>query len=266
MTSWLRRSLEFVLPPLVLFALVMTAWDRAVVYWNIKPFLLPRPLDVWREAVRHSPELLAAMKNTAAGALCGFALSLVVGVLVAIVFAQSRVIQRSMYPYAIFLQTVPIVAIAPIVIIWFGPGFKSVVVVSFIISLFPIITNTTAGLTSIDPQLLELFEIHNASWLQRLLKLRLPSAVPNLVTGAKISCGLSVIGAIVGEVFAGYGTNAYGLGYLIQLTSGKLETAYAFAAMIASTLLGLAIFSLAALAGRTILARWQAGGQGKSRG
>ena len=183
-------------------------------------------------------------------------LSLVAGTALGLVFSQSRIIERSLYPYAIFLQTVPIVAIAPVVVMWFGHGFAGVVAVSFILSLFPMITNATTGLTAVDPQLVELFEIYNASRWQALVKLRLPNAVPYLVTGAKISCGLSVIGAIVGEISAGFGTQSFGLGYLISTTSGNLDTAYALAAVLASTLLSIAIFAAVTSLGATILTRW----------
>ena len=259
MSKTQRWCLTQALPPLLMLVTVLVVWDRIVVSLDVKPYLVPRPGKVLEAAIDHARELRTATMLTAAGAISGFALSLIVGTLVALVFAQSKIIQRSLYPYAIFLQTVPIVAIAPIIIIWFGTGFQSVVVVAFIISLFPIITNTTTGLTSIDASQLELFEMYNASRWQVLLKLRLPNAVPYLVTGAKISSGLSVIGAIVGEISAGYGTNSFGLGYLISLTSGKLETAYSFAAMLCSTLLGVAVFSTASLVGNTVLARWHIG-------
>jgi len=251
-----RWLFENALPPLVFFALVLAAWQAATMFWKIPIYLVPPPARVWEAAQEHTDELISATRLTAGGALCGFALSLIVGTAMGLIFSQSKIIQRSIYPYAIFLQTVPIVALAPLVINWFGTGFGSVVVVSFILSLFPIVTNATAGLTTVEPQLLELFEIHNASRWQELLKLRLPNAVPSLVTGMKISCGLSVIGAIVGEIFAGYGTQSYGLGYLITLTTGKLETAYAFAAVLCSTLLSVAIFVAVNLIGSSILARW----------
>jgi NitT/TauT family transport system permease protein len=154
------------------------------------------------------------------------------------------------------LQTVPIVAIAPILIMWFGNGFGGVVSVSFILSLFPVVTNATAGLTLVDPNLLELFTIHNATRWQVLTKLRLPNSVPLLVTGAKISCGLSVIGAIVGELFAGFGTGSVGLGSLLSMAGGRLDTPYVFAAMFTSTLLSVVIFGSVSLIGSTILARW----------
>jgi NitT/TauT family transport system permease protein len=128
--------------------------------------------------------------------------------------------------------------------------------VSFIISLFPIITNMYAGLMAIDANLLELFELHNATRWQTLIKLRLPSAVPSLVTGAKVAAGLSVIGAIVGEFFAG-ATSLYGLGYLIPQALGQLKLDYGFAAVICSALLGLAVFASVSMAGSTILRRWQ---------
>ena len=159
-----------------------------------------------------------------------------------------------------FCQTVPSVALAPLVIIWFGPGFASVVVVAFIISLFPIITNATTGLLDLDRNLVELFAMSSASRRQVLTKLRLPNSIPYLIAGAKISCGLSVIGAIVGEFTAGYGESAYGLGYLIIATSGRLQLDYLFAATLAAMLLGVVFFGAISLVGDWILRRWHAPG------
>jgi len=251
---WFARQ---VLPPLVLLLIVLGLWDIAIVAFNIPPYLVPRPLAVANAAWLHSAELGRATLTTARGALCGFAASLVLGSLVALVFSQSRVLQRAMFPYAIFLQTVPIVAIAPLVINCFGTGFVSVALVAGIISLFPVLTNVTTGLTSIDENLLELFELHNASRWQVLWKLRLPSAAPYLVTGARVSCGLAVIGAIVGEFFAGYDPNARGLGYFITQTSGRMKIDYLFAAVGCCTCLGVTIFATVTLIGNLIAARWQ---------
>jgi NitT/TauT family transport system permease protein len=253
------RGWRAVAPPLLFFAGFMAAWQLAVTMLDIPPFLLPGPLAILAAAAGNGPALLSATAVTASGALAGFALSQVVGLLIACAFAEWELARRAGYPYAIFLQTVPIVAIAPLIIIWFGPGFPSVVVVSFIISLFPVITNGTTGLTRIDPDLRDLFLLNNATRLQLLLKLKLPHAVPYLVAGARISSGLAVIGAIVGEFFAGFGSSRFGLGYLVVLTSGQLKTDYLFAAILASTLLGLAIFWLTGRLGDMLLARW--GGQ-----
>ncbi len=256
MKSAPRRLVEMTLPPLVFFVIVIVGWEVATTLWEIPVYLVPGPQRVLEAAREHSAELLSATRLTGAGALSGFGLGLLTGTILGLVFSQSRIIERSMYPYAIFLQTVPIVAIAPVLIMWFGNGFGGVVAVSFIVSLFPIITNATAGLTVVDVNLLELFEINNASRAQVLFKLRLPNAIGHLVTGAKISCGLSVIGAIIGEISAGFGNGSFGLGYLITAATGKLDTSYAFAAVICSTLLSLAIFATVSSIGALILAHW----------
>jgi NitT/TauT family transport system permease protein len=189
---------------------------------------------------------------TGAAALLAFAASVVVGTIVAFAFASSRTIARSLWPYAIFLQTVPIIAIAPLVVIWSGPGFRTVVLVAAIVSIFPVITTTTTGLTAVDRDLADLFRVHDATRWQTLWKLRLPHAVPYLVAGAQTAGGLAVVGAIAGEVFAGYGASAQGLGYLILVTSGQLKTAYLFAAVLACTLLGLVAFGTLALVGTLV--------------
>jgi NitT/TauT family transport system permease protein len=256
MKSAPRRLLAVALPPLLFFVIVVVGWELATSLWRIPVYLVPGPQRVLEAAREHAAELLSATRLTGAGALSGFGLGLLTGTILGLVFSQSRIIERGIYPYAIFLQTVPIVAIAPVLIMWFGNGFGGVVAVSFIVSLFPIITNATAGLTVVDVNLLELFEINNASRAQVLFKLRLPNAIGHLVTGAKISCGLSVIGAIVGEISAGFGTRDFGLGYLITTATSKLDTAYAFAAVICSTLLSLAIFATVSSIGALILARW----------
>jgi NitT/TauT family transport system permease protein len=225
-------------------------------FGHIESYLLPSPLAVARVAWTKRAELFGALTLTAACALCGFAASLVVGTLIAVTFSFSRVIKASGYPYAIFLQTVPIVAIAPLIVVWCGYGFQSVALIAFIISLFPIITNATTGLTNVDRDLVDLFELHNASRWQVLFKLRLPSAVPYLVTGARISSGMAVIGAIVGEFFAGYGATRYGLGYVIMQATNQLKTNELFAAVIASTALGMAVFTIVNIVGATVLSRW----------
>jgi NitT/TauT family transport system permease protein len=241
---------------MLVLAAAVVVWDRAAVWYEIPRYLLPRPGRVCRAAVEQAPKLLRATGMTAGGAVCGFVASLIAGTMTAFVFSQSKAIRSSCYPYAIFLQTVPIIAVAPLIITWFGTGFRSVVIVSFIISLFPIVTNATAGMLAVDSDLVDLFRLNNATRGQVLLKLRFPNAVPYIITGGRTSSGLAVIGAIVGEFFAGYGTERYGLGYLILQTSAQLKTDELFAAVVASTLLGIAIFTTVSLTGATILSRW----------
>jgi NitT/TauT family transport system permease protein len=258
------RFTRLLLPPLVMFCLVLAAWQLYAGGVRIggrellrgQPiYLVPPPPAVWQAARENFSTLVSATLLTATGALAGFALSLVLGMTVAFLFSQSVLIQRAAYPYAIFLQTVPIVAVAPLIILWFGHGFAGIAVTAFIVSLFPIITNGTAGLTSLDRDTVELFEVNNATRWQLLWKLRLPNSLPNFVTGARIASGLSVIGGIVGEFFAGYGTGRFGLGYYIFQTSAQLKTAALFAAIISSTLLGWIAFGLVSLVGGLLLAR-----------
>jgi NitT/TauT family transport system permease protein len=256
MIPWMFRSLRVAVPPLLFFLLVLAVWQGAVMWFDLPVYLLPSPWRVAREAAAEFPTIVDATRRTAAAAVCGFVASLLVGTLVGFVFAQSAVIRNSCYPYAIFLQTVPIVAIAPLIITWFDYGFHSVVIVAFIISLFPIITNATAGMLAVDPLMLDLFRLYDASRWQVLIKLRLPTSVPYLVAAAKTSSGLAVVGAIVGEFFVGAGVDRFGLGFLIRQKLEQLRTAELFAAVIASTALGVAIFATVSLAGSKVLTRW----------
>lgn len=251
-----RETLFRVLPPLITLVLVIALWDLAVRVFHIERILLPGPFEVAQAAWKKRLALGRAVGVTAIGALSGFSLSLVIGTAIAFAFSQSKAIRASAYPYAIFLQTVPVVAIAPLIVNWFGNGLQSVILVAFIVSLFPIITNATSGMLSADPDLLDLFRLYHARRWQVWIKLRLPTAIPHLLTGAKTSSGLCVIGAIVGEFFVGYGNEWVGLGYLIGASQGNLKTSELLAAVFASTALGLGIFSSMNLASRLILGRW----------
>lgn len=251
--------LSWFIPPLALLLLFLVVWELLIYWLRVPPFFIPSPRLVFRAAFENRAQLAQGFLTTGMAACLGFLTSLIAGFCASILFCQSVWIRRSFFPYAIFLQTVPIVAIAPIIITWFGYGIISVIVVSFIISLFPIIANGTAGMTMIDPKLLELFEFYRASRWQILWKLRVPHAVPQLVTGAKTSSGLSVIGAIVGELSAGFSNDWFGLGYLVLQTSGNLKTSYLYAVVFSSTLLGLVIFGLVSLIGDLLVRRWKTG-------
>jgi NitT/TauT family transport system permease protein len=147
------------------------------------------------------------------------------------------------YPYTILLQTVPIVAVAPLIIMWIGPGLFAVTLITFIICLAPIIANTTLGLISIDRNLVDLFLMHNATPAQVLFKLRMPHALPSIFTGVRISAGIAVIGALTGELFAGSArVGQGGIGYAIQYASSQTETPYLFALVLAASALGFAFF------------------------
>jgi NitT/TauT family transport system permease protein len=161
-----------------------------------------------------------------------------------------------LYPYVIFLQTVPIVAIAPLLIIWSGNNFRTIVLVAVIISIFPVISNVTSGLLSIHENLRDLFRMQGATRWQMLIKLRIPSALPQLILGLRVSSGLSVIGAIVAEFFVGNSGEYDGLGTIMTARQALLRTPELMAALIACTLLGIALFALVNLLGATVLGRW----------
>jgi NitT/TauT family transport system permease protein len=255
-TERVRAALTAIVPPLLLLAAGVVVWETAVTALDIKPFLLPGPRRVGAAIVQNASALLSGMSYTGAAALLGFGLSLLAGMLVGIVFSQSWWLRTAGYPYAIFLQTVPIIAIAPLIVHWCGRGFPSIVVTAFILSLFPIIASATAGLTRIDADLLDLFRLHRASRWQTLWKLRLPASVPAICVGAKTSSGLAIVGAIVGEFFAGFSGGGSGLGYLILAATDQLRMAELFASVLAATGLGVLGFASVSLLTGRILRHW----------
>jgi NitT/TauT family transport system permease protein len=189
------------------------------------------------------PSLLELVGHHGGGIRGRAAASIVVGVLVALLFAQSRWVRKMLYPYTLLLQTVPIIAIAPLILMWVGAGTAAVTLIAFIISLAPIIANTTQGLISVEENLVHLFLMHNASRAQLLFKLRLPHAVPSLFVGIRIASGIAVIGAITGELYAGSSrVGEGGLGYSILYASSQLQTDYLFALVLAATVLGFSFF------------------------
>ena len=249
----MKKKLSEYLAPLIFLCLFILGWDLAIRIFNINPFTLPSPKAVFSAVIDNFSELLQAGYNSLFIAVSGFVLSLIAGTLTGLVMSQSRIIEKSIYPYAIFLQCVPIVALAPIIILWFGYGLPAMIIISFIISLFPIITSTVNGLTCIKQDYLDLMKLYNASSKQILLKVRFPSAVPYIITGAKVSAGLSVVGAIIGEYFAGLSGQSRGLAYLIRSTEQYADFPYMFATIFTAALLGLIIFSATGLLSNIII-------------
>ena len=232
-----------VLNALAVFAGLLLLWQGLDVLLRLPPYMLPTPLAVGRAVIARFPSLVASLAVTSEEAAGGLAASIVVGLLIALVFAQFRWIRRMFYPYTILLQTVPIIAVTPLILMWVGPGTFSVTLVAFIICLAPIIANATQGLVSVEPNLVHLFLMHNASPLQILTRLRLPHAMPSLFVGIRIAAGISVIGAITGELFAGSSrVGEGGLGYSIVYASAQLQTDYLVALVLAATVLGFAFF------------------------
>jgi len=214
-----------------------------VAFAHVQAYILPGPAAVAKALLERYPSLLNSLWITTGEAAGGLLASIVVGVAIAMVFAQWRWLRQLIFPYTILLQTVPIVAIAPLIINWVGAGVFAVTIVTFIICLAPIIANTTQGLISVDENLVHLFLMYNAKPAQILFRLRLPNALPNLFTGIRISAGISVIGGLTGELFAGSTrVGEGGLGYAIIYANNQMETAYLFALVIAATALGFSFF------------------------
>jgi len=245
-----------ILPPVLAALFGVGAWELAVRVFQPAAYLLPPPSAIARAAVADLSLLANACVTTGTSALLGFTLSAIVGVAVAVILASSRVIERAFHPYAILLQTVPIVAIAPLLVLWFGVGTRAVTASAFIVSVFPVITNTVAGIRSVDPALRDLFRLYGAHRGSVLLRLELPWATLSIATGLRIASGLAVIGAIVGEFVAGFAEGKPGLGIVVMTSYRQLRTDLLFAAVGCSALLGMALFGAVSLVAYLLLRRW----------
>jgi NitT/TauT family transport system permease protein len=250
----LRRAL----PPLLALVTLLALWEGLTRALAVPLYLLPPPSAVIHAAMADRSDLAVAALTTAEAALAGFGLSASIGALTAVILGSSRTLEKAFYPYTVFLQTVPIVAIAPLLAVWFGPGFRAVSVASFIVSVFPVIANTLTGFRSVEHPLRDLFRLYGASRRDTLFKLELPAALPHIVTGLKVASGLSVIGAIVGEFVAGYAEQGAGLGIKVLSSYRQLRTDLLFAAVLLASILGLGLFGAVSFVGSKLLRRWHA--------
>jgi NitT/TauT family transport system permease protein len=251
-----ERILAYVLPLLVAMA-VLAVWQLAVPATDEWRFVLPRPSEIIAAAVTERESLLAATWVTLRVTVMAFLIALFLGTALAVVFAQSEWIARAFFPYAITLQVTPIVAIAPLILVWVGldNAERGVLILAVIVAFFPILANTTFGLRSADRQLHELFDLYRASRLQRLWRLQFPAALPFVLAGMKISGGLALIGAVVAEFAAGSGT-ATGLAWTIHEASFNLRVAKAFAALAMLAIVGMTIYAALSLLEWQLLKRW----------
>lgn len=259
-----RARVLGVLAPLGVAAVVVGAWYVAtyLLLATDRRFLLP-PFHEVVGAATSAPsasEILVATWHTTQVAALGLAIAFVVGFTVAVAMSQARWVERSLYPWAVFSQTVPILAIVPILGFWFGYGWVSRVVVCTVIALFPIIVNTLEGLRRADRRLHDLLTLAGASRRTRLRVLQLPGAVPDIIVGLRTAAGLAVTGAVVGDLFFGRGQP--GLGLLISRYGSRLQSAEMLAATLAACVLGVAVFALVGWVGRRLTGRWDQRWQG----
>jgi NitT/TauT family transport system permease protein len=239
-------------PPVISGVIIVTLWELLCRAFHVPSFLVPTPSEILRTFLGDAPTLLRALMSTMQVTLIAFAVAVVLGTLTAFLFVQSRVIERSLFPYAVVLQVTPVVAIAPLIIILVKNTQLSLIICATIIAIFPIISNTTVGLRSVDRGLTNLFVINKASRLQTLLRLRIPSALPYFFAGLRIASGLALIGAVVAEFVAGTGGRSAGLAYEILQSGFQLDIPRMFAALGLITFAGIVLFLI--MAGLTSLA------------
>ncbi len=240
-----------IVPPVLVLMFAVAALEMAVRCLGVSTYLVPPPSLVVKVIFQNTENLPQKMWETGMAAVIGLVLSGILGIALAIALSSAQWIQRAFYPYAVFFQTVPIIAIAPLLVIWLGYGQPTVIASAFIVSIFPMIANTLAGLTATDPGLRDMFRLYDAGPVATLLKLRLPSALPQIMTGLRISSGLAVIGAIVGEFIGGGG-----LGAVIEVAQRQQRADICFAAIVLASLLGLAMFGVVNLVSIVALGRW----------
>ena len=229
----LASRLSSWLPPLLPLLLSMGAAESAVRMGWVPSYLMPAPSQVIESLIVDRVALALAAWATLSAALTGLVLSFAVGTLFAIALSSSDLARRAFYPYAVFFQTVPIIAIAPLLVIWFGFGSPTVIASAAIVSVFPIIASTLLGLKSTEPALLDVFKLYMASNWQTLWLLKLPFALPQMFSGLRIASGLAVVGAIVGEFIGGGG-----LGSVVDAARTQQRVDRVFAAVLISSLLG----------------------------
>ena len=241
--------------PLMVAVVLIALWHGLVSYFEVPVFLVPPPLRVAQVLVEDAGLLFGALLVTLKITLLAFACATVLGVLIAFAFVQSRAIETALFPYAVLLQVTPIVAVAPLIIIWVKDPTASLVICAALVALFPIIANTTLGLRSVNSGLMSYFKLNRASRWQTLTRLRIPSALPYFFGGLRISSGLALIGAVVAEFVAGTGGTGTGLAYQILQAGYQLNIPRMFAALVLITVTGVLLFAL-----MSVLSKWALGG------
>jgi NitT/TauT family transport system permease protein len=251
-----------ILLPVVVLAAGIASWELVVRVNDIPPYVLPGPSAVFRTLVSDWPVLSQSLLVTLLTTLEGFAAAAFGGIALALVFNQSKWLEYSLFPYAVILQVTPVIAIAPLLLIYLSQQ-SAVIVCAWIVAFFPVLSNTTLGLNSVDRNLAGLFRLYGASRIQTLAYLKLPSALPFILGGLRIAGGLSLIGAVVAEIAAGSAGAGSGLAYRIAESGYRLNIARMFAALLLLSAAGIVIYVLLALTSHLVLRRWHESALGK---
>jgi NitT/TauT family transport system permease protein len=249
------------LAPLLVGLLFLLAWDLLVRIQQIPSYLLPSPGQVWQSLINDWSVLSAALWITAQTTFWALGLAVLTGGGLALLMAQSRWIERSLFPYAVVIQTMPIAAISSLIVIWVKNTSIALIICAWMAAVFPIIANTTFGLKSFDPALAGVFQVYRASAWHTLIHLKMPSALPYFLNGLRISGGLALIGAIVAELVAGAGGVDSGIAYQILIAGFNLEIPRMFAALTLTSALGIFIFVVLTLLTKLSIGHWHSGNQ-----
>ncbi|MBP0462338.1 ABC transporter permease [Roseomonas sp. PWR1] len=252
-----------VVAPTVIAFLFLGAWEAVVRVNGIPHYILPGPLLVGQTLLKDWGTLSTSLLITLKITFMALSVAAVLGLALAVLFAQSRIIEMSLFPFAVILQVTPIVAIAPLIIIWVNDVTLSLLICAWIVAFFPILSNTTVGLNSADHNLIDLFRLYRANRWQVLVRLLLPSALPYFLAGLRISGGLALIGAIVAEFVAGTGGSASGLAYRILEAGYQLQIPRMFAALVLVSGTGIAIFLALTLLSHLLLRKWHESAMGR---
>ncbi len=265
--SRLRKALEVTLPPVVVLVVLVGGWYYVTygVLTETRRFLL-RPvhkvIEVGFLDGGNRTDALEALWSSTRVAFIGLVIAICIGFSLAILMSQAKFFERAIFPYVVVVQAMPILAIVPLIVFWFGTGQQARVIVCVIISLFPLVANTLHGLQSAEQGMHDLFTLHHASRSVRLRKLMFPAALPFIFTGLRISAGLSVIGAIVGDFFFARGD--IGIGQLLRRHANQLNGEELLAAVILSSGLGVTVFLLFGVIRDRAVGRWHEATSGRS--
>ncbi|KAB2792938.1 ABC transporter permease [Brucella anthropi] len=250
-----ERTLRIVMPTLAII-IALGIWEGLVRYYQVPHYLIPAPSLVAETLIKDGPSLTASMWFTVKLTLISLACAIIGGVLLGMIFALSRPIEMAFFPFAVILQVTPVIAIAPLILIYVRDTFSALLICAWIVAFFPILSNTVIGLRSADHNLRDLFKLYRASPWQRLRYLLAPSALPYFMAALKIAGGLSLIGAVVAEFVAGTAGQSTGLASRILESSFRNEIPRMFAALFLVSLLGIVIFLITSWLSRLVLGRW----------
>ena len=252
----IKRFLSF-LAPIFTFILLLCSWELIVSFKNIPKYILPAPTDIFSSILLNYEDLLLSTFITFRITILAFLIASFLAIFIAILFSQSKIIELSLYPIAVIFQVTPVVAIAPLILIWVGldNAEYAILILAVIVAFFPVLANTNLGIRSVEKNLSELFSLYEATRFKRLFKLQLPYALPFILTGMKTSIGLALIGAVVAEFVAGSGTST-GLAWRIIEAGNRLDIPKLFAALILLVVLGIILFLLMSLIEKLLLRRW----------